>query len=219
MTNLNLPQRTFFDFIYACPYAAEPPKIDGNLREWDQHTLVPDLMGVEGQAAFADVHMSWNDSGLYFGIQVKNKTRYQLDPRKPTEGDCIELFIDTRDVKERRANRYCHRFYFLPAGVGKTVKKPIGRQMAIDDAREQAPPCSEDTIEARLRVLKKSYQMEIKIPASGLNGFSPREFNRLGFTYLIRDTQMGIQTWSSNVDMGVEQDPSTWGTAELVDAS
>ena len=43
MTNLNLPQRTFFDFIYACPYAAEPPKIDGNLREWDQHTLVPNL--------------------------------------------------------------------------------------------------------------------------------------------------------------------------------
>ena len=91
--------------------------------------------------------------------------------------------------------------------------------MAIDEAREQAPPCSEDTIEARLRVLKKSYQMEIKIPASGLNGFSPREFNRLGFSYLIRDTQLGIQTWSSTVDMGVDRNPSTWGSAELVDAS
>ena len=91
--------------------------------------------------------------------------------------------------------------------------------MAIDEAREQAPPCSEDTIEARLRVLKKSYQMELKHPASGLNGFSPRELNRLGFSYLIRDTQLGIQTWSSTVDMGVDRDPSTWGSAELLDAS
>ena len=216
MTNLNLPQRTFFDFIYACPYAAEPPKIDGNLREWDQHTLVPNLMGVEGQDAFADVHMSWNDSGLYFGIQVKNKTRYKLDPRKPTEGDCIELFIDARCERTPRES-LLSPFYFYPPAWENGQNPLVSRWPSMRHASK--PPCSEDTIEARLRVLKKSYQMEIKIPASGLNGFSPREFNRLGFSYLIRDTQLGIQTWSSTVDMGVDRDPSTWGSAELLDAS
>ena len=80
MTNLNLPQRTFFEFIYTCPYAAELPKIDGNLREWDEHALVPDLMGVEGQDAFADVYMSWHDSGLYFGIQVKKQDALPARP-------------------------------------------------------------------------------------------------------------------------------------------
>lgn len=219
MTDLHLPQRAFFDFIYTCPHADEPPKIDGNLREWNERSLLPDLMSVEGLHTFANVYMSWDDSGLYFGVDVKNKTQYKLDPRKPTEGDCLELFIDTRDVKEHRANRYCHRFYFLPGGIGKTIKKPIGRQTAVEEAREQAPPCPEDAIEARLRVLKKSYQMEIKIPASGLNGFSPREFNRLGFTYLLHDAQRGTQSWSSRADMGVDRDPSTWGTVELMTGS
>jgi hypothetical protein len=216
MNQFNLPQRAFFDFSYRCPYATTPPKIDGNLREWTDDARLPDLMGIEGQRSFADMYMCWHESGLYFGIQVRNKTRYTLDPRKPTEGDCLELFIDTRDVKEHRANRYCHRFYFLPGGIGKTVKTPIGRQTSIEDAREQAPPCSEDSIQARLRILKKSYQMELMIPASGLNGFSPFEFNRLGFTYLIHDTQLGTQSWSSIVDMGADRDPSTWGTAELL---
>ena len=140
MTNLFLPQRAFFDFAFSCQHSAEPPKIDGNLREWDDGALLPNLMAVDGQQPFASVSMSWDDSGLYFGVEVKNKTKYKLDPRNPTQGDCLELFIDTRDVKEHRANRYCHRFYFLPGGPGKTVKKPIGRQISIDNAREQAPP-------------------------------------------------------------------------------
>ncbi|MGY8824644.1 MAG: sugar-binding protein [Candidatus Latescibacterota bacterium] len=215
MSNFFLPQRSFFDFSYACPYLADAPKIDGNLRDWNESALLPNLMAVDGQQPFASVYMAWDDDNLYFGIEVKNKTKYKLDPRKPTAGDCLELFIDTRDVKEHRANRYCHRFYFLPGGTGKIIKKPIGRQTSIDNAREQAPPCPEDSIKAGLRVLKKSYQMEIRLPASGLNGFSPREFSRLGFTYLLHDSQFGVQSWSSIADMGVDSDPSTWGTAEL----
>ena len=57
--------------------------------------------------------------------------------------------------------------------------------------------------------------MEIKIPAIGVNGFAPREFSRVGFTYLLHDSQHGTQSWSWLSDLGVEHDPSTWGTAEL----
>ena len=56
--------------------------------------------------------------------------------RLPTS-DAAVSFIDTRDIKEHRANRFCHRFYFLPGGTGKGAAKPIGRQTTIDDAREQ----------------------------------------------------------------------------------
>ena len=36
----------------------------------------------------------------------------------------------------------------------------------------------------------------------------------MGFAYLLHDSQHGTQSWSSISDMGVERDPSTWGTAE-----
>mgnify|MGYP001210008319 CR=1 FL=1 len=86
----------------------------------------------------------------------------------------------------------------------------------IERAREQAPPCPEESIKVALRRLKRSYQMEIKLPAQGLNGFQPREFNRLGFTYLLHDSQGGLQTWSAGRDQPVTQDPTTWGTVEFM---
>ena len=216
MSDFYLPQRAFFMISYKCPFAEPAPKIDGNLREWNSIMSLPNFAGLDGQTPYADCYLCWDNEGLYFGIEVKNKTNYKLNPSDPTKGDCIQLFIDTRDVKAQRANRYCHRFHFLPGGIGKTTKTPFGRQIAIDDAQEQSPPCAEDTINARVRILKKSYQMEVKLPASGLNGFNPREFSRMGFTYLINDTEHGIQSWSAIPDMGVEHDPSTWGSAELI---
>jgi hypothetical protein len=66
-----------------------------------------------------------------------------------------------------------------------------------------------------LRRLKNSYQLEIGLSAAGLNGFQPREFDRLGFTYLLHDTQLGTQSWTSGGESPVDRDPSTWGTAEL----
>ena len=215
MNSLYLPQRTFFDFSFRCPQRVEPLKIDGKLRDWDQSALVPDLMSIDGQQSFAKVYMAWDESGLYFACEVKNKTTYKINPRHPSEGDCLELFIDTRDVKERRANRFCHRFYFLPGGSGRDGKRPIGRQISINDAREQAPPCPEDSIKLGLHRLKRRYSMAIKLPATGLNGFAPQEFGRVGFTYLLHDSQHGTQSWSSIGDLDVDSDPSTWGTAEL----
>jgi hypothetical protein len=217
MSELHLPQRAFFEFSFRCPRRQKPPKIDGNLRDWDDAERVPDLMAVDGHQPFASVYMAYDDSGLYVACEVKRKTTYKLNPLQPAAGDSLELFIDTRDVKEHRANRFCHRFYVLPGGSGKDGKQPIARQTSIEDAREQAPPCPEDSIETGLRRLKRSYQLEIKLPAAGLNGFAPREFSRVGFAYLLHDSQHGTQSWSSISDMGVECDPSTWGTAELVD--
>jgi hypothetical protein len=214
--NILVPQRAFFSFSFACPHCPRPPTIDGNLRDWDEAARLPELMGVDGLPSFASLYMAWDDAGLYFGLEVKNKTRYRLEPRHPSQGDCLELFLDTRDVKEHRANRYCHRFYFLPGGSGKDGRKPIGRQSSIDRAREQAPPCPEEEIQIGLRRLKKSYQLEIKIPAAGLNGYQPREFGRLGFTYLLHDSQHGAQSWSAGTDLPVDQDPATWGTVELL---
>ncbi len=217
MLELFIPPRAFFSFSFPCRYRPEPPRIDGNLRDWDDSYLLPDLMGVDGQESFASLYMAWNESGLFFGLEVKRKTRYKIDPRDYAKGDCLELWIDTRDVKDvHRANRYCYHFYFLPGGTGRSGRQPIGRQTTIDRAREQAPPCPEDSIQLGLRRLKRMYQLEIALPAAGLSGFQPGEFDRLGFTYLLHDSEHGVQSWSGGQDLPVDRDPSTWGTLELM---
>ncbi|MFH1570287.1 MAG: hypothetical protein ABIL09_20005 [Gemmatimonadota bacterium] len=217
MTGLNIPQRSFFSFTFRCPYRADPPIIDGNLRDWEAAYRVPDLAGVEGQEPFAPVYMAWNEAGLYLAVEVRRKTRYRIEPSSYWQGDCLEVWLDTRDVKDsHRATRFCHHFFFLPGGSGRDGRGPIGRQTTIDKAREQAPPCPEESIAVGLRRLKQSYQMEIHLPAAGLNGFQPGEFDRLGFNYLLRDCERGVQSWTVGRSPPLVHDPSTWGTAELV---
>lgn len=217
MSDLHIPPRAFFAYSVRCPYVGDTLKIDGNLRDWPEAARLPDLQAIEGRAHFGDVYLGWNETGLYCGVSVRNKTEYRIDPRNCARGECLELWIDTRDLKDvHRANRYCHHFCFLPGGSGRDGKGPIGRQANIHGAREQAPPCPEDSIHLGLRRLKRSYQLELRIPAAGLNGFQPGEFDRLGFTYLLHDSQKGTQAWSAATDLPVESDPSVWGTAELV---
>ena len=155
MSDFYLPQRAFFTITYRCPFADPTPKIDGNLREWDSVMSLPNITSIDGQKPYADCYMCWNNEGLYFGIQVNNKMKYQLNPNDPTKGDCVQLFVDTRDVKTHRANRYCHRFYFLPGGIGKTIKTPFGRQIAIENAQEQSPPCSHSLITGLVLLLSQ----------------------------------------------------------------
>jgi len=216
MTTLLMPQRAFFGFSASCRYRAEAPKIDGNLRDWDADHLLPDLMGVEGAGSFAEVYAAWNDDGFYIGLKVTRKTQYKIVPKDFWTGDCLEVWLDTRDLKDtHRANRYCHHFYFLPGGSGTDGKKPIGRQAGIDPAREQAPPCPEESIRVGLRRLKTSYSLEVALPAEGLNGFQPREFGRLGFNYALHDTQRGRQSWTVSRDRPQAVCPNAWGTLEL----
>ena len=216
MSLITVPARAFFSFAFPCHRRIEAPKIDGNLRDWDDGFLVPDLIGVDGGKSFADVYMAWSDAGVWFALEVKNKRSYKVDPRNFWQADCFEVWLDTRDMKDsHRANRYCHPFFFLPGGSGRDGKGPIGRQTSIDKAREQAPPCPEEEIKVGLRRLKRSYQMEIFLPAEGLNGFQPREFDRLGFNYVVHDIEQGSQSWSVDRTPPFDGDPSRWGTAQL----
>ena len=216
MTLLSVPHRAFFRFAFPCRHREEPPAVDGNLRDWDSSYRIPPLQEVDGGSSFAEVSMAWNDAGLWFAVQVKGKRRFKVDPRNYWQADCFEVWIDTRDVKDsHRANRYCHHFLFLPGGSGRDGREPIARQTSIDGAREQAPPCPEEALQVGLRRLKRSYAMEVFVPAEGLNGYRPREFDRIGFNYVLNDVDGGSQSWSVDRSPPFFSDPGRWGTAEL----
>ncbi len=213
---VDIPRRAFFSFAFACPYRAEPPTIDGHLRDWDDRYRMPDLMALEDGSAFANLHMAWNEGGLYLALEVSRPAALAVDPRRPARGDGLQVWIDTRDVRgAHRASRYCHHFCFLPRGGGDSGEDPVGVQLRIRRARAQARMCDPADLAVASRALKAGYRMEVHIPSTALTGFDPDESARLGLTYLLRDRKLGRQTWTADEPLPVSYDPSLWGTVEL----
>jgi hypothetical protein len=212
--NIGIPKRAFFQVAFPCLYRADAPAIDGTLSDWDATFLVPDLTGVEGKNPFADVYMAWNDEGLFFAIDVQGAGGHTPDVRRPLRGDGLQVWIDTRDVRNaHRGSRYCHHFCFWPE---KEKVAAGGRQFRLRRARGHPRLCDSERLDVASKVLKTGYRLEAHIPAVALTGYDPEENNRLGFTYLLRDKKLGRQVWTAEEILPVSYDPSLWGTAELV---
>jgi hypothetical protein len=60
------------------------------------------------------------------------------------------------------------------------------------------------------------YLLQACVPAEALTGFDPAEHGRLGFTYAVVDRELGWQTFSIGPEFPFVEDPSLWGTLELV---
>ena len=215
--NVDIPKRAFFNFAFACPFRSDAPVLDGNLGDWEEGHRVPDLGAIEGREPFADFYMAWNDAGLYLALDVRGAAGLEVQPKRPLRGDSLQVWIDTRDVRDaHRAGRYCHHFFFMPIGGGRGGKQPVGGQVRIRRARAQGRMCDPKQLGVASRVLKFGYRMEIHLPGEALTGFDPEENTRLGFTYLLKDRKLGRQFWTAGDPLPVSYDPSLWGTVELV---
>ena len=214
--NVKIPARAFFNFAFACPYRSEDPTVDGDLGDWDENSRIPDLTSIEGKQPFADLYMAWSNAGLFFAVHVRKAPALKVQPARPLRGDGLQLWVDTRDVRDaHRASRYCHHFYFLPTGGGKGGRRPLGGQVRIRRARAHAKVCDSGQLQVASRVSRSNYRMEIHLPASVLTGFDPEENRRLGFTYLLRDRKLGRQFLTMDETLPVSVDPSLWATVEL----
>ena len=49
-----------------------------------------------------------------------------------------------------------------------------------------------------------------------LNGFEPADHQAIGFTYAVLDRELGWQTFTVGSEFRFQEDPSLWGTLELV---
>jgi hypothetical protein len=174
-----------------------------------------------GERRYADVRAAWSEEGLRFSIHVSGK-RYPLRCREthPDESDGVHLLIDTRDTHDvHRATRFCHEFIFLPTGAGHRMEQPYAVQARINRAREDPQRAPPGSLDVRAERRSDGYLLECFIGAAALTGFDPAEHPRLGFHYWIRDHELGLATWSAPPEVPHFDNPTLWGTLELIELS
>ena len=216
MSDLLLPPRFLFNFAVACRrreslWSKEGAKLGA------EHGLT-NLAALEGRPAWADVRAGWSAAGLAFALRVVGKKQPPwCRANRPEDSDCLQLWIDTRDVHNvHRAGRFCHRFIFLPTGEGRRLDQPVALMLPINRARELPRPVDTTQLFARSEIFSDGYLLECQLPAAVLTGFDPAEYPRLGFTYAVLDRELGEQAFGVGSPMPYQEDPSLWATLELV---
>ena len=214
-----VPHRFLFRVAYPCRYAKGIPREDEDrLLDLAEGYRLDNFAKMDEAANFADVRLGWNEFGLGFQVEVKGKEREpQGDASRPRGSDGVSLWLDTRDARtSHRASRYCHQFYFLPAGGGPERDEPVFGQAKINRALHDAPLCPPTAVPFRCLREKTGYVVEAFLPAGVLNGFDPEQNPRLGVYYAVRDAELGEQVLSVGSEFPYWEDPSLWSVLELV---
>ncbi|MGE0197611.1 MAG: hypothetical protein AB7N99_09670 [Simkaniaceae bacterium] len=166
--------------------------------------VLPDTTGLLVEEKFADLAVSWSPEGLSFTAQVK---------KIPEEGDYLELFIDTRDLKTTNSiTRFCHHFLFYPEEVEGVQALEVTRFRGED--KHELADSSLFIVDTTVK--RASYEMEIGIPQEALHGYNPSEFKRLGFCYRFVRKEGAPQHFGiSSRFFALEKHPELWATLEL----
>ena len=213
-----------FLFRFSQPvYRAEPIWSPKGIALDPSYSLI-DLASLDSgtpnhERPFAEVRMAWSPKGLAFNAEVKGKKQlpWCRDSRLE-DSDALEVWIDTRATHNiHRASKYCHRFVFLPAGGGRQASEPIADQLLINRARENARPVRPRELQCVSQVQKTGYRLSAFVPATALEGYDPANYRSLGFTYAVRDRELGLATFASGAGFPFEEDPSCWATLELAE--
>lgn len=162
--------------------------------------------------SFTDLALGWSEEGVCVSVLVKTPFQQSFFP-DVQKGDGLELFIDTRDVKNAGFNhRFCHHFAFAPKENGE-VKAAEITQFRTEDSHKL---CPEKELSASASFQEKSYTMNVWIPKQCLYGFDP-DFARLGFTYRMNRFKSSPQHFCvhSN-DLAVEYHSSLWSSVRCV---
>ena len=204
-----------FRFSAPCLYHAEVgPKF---VALGDKYRL-PCFGELEGKTVIADMRAAWSEAGLAFSVRVEGKSQpaWCRDSRIE-DSDGLQVWIDTRNTQNiHRAGRFCHRFVFLPTGAGRKLDEPVAELLAINRARESPREIEPRQIHVRSQTRVGGYTLDAFLEAAALTGYSPAEQPALGFTYALTDRELGLQTFSMGPEFPFAEDPSLWGTLELM---
>jgi hypothetical protein len=189
----------------------------GGIKLAEKHRL-PCFAELSGAKVFADVRLAWSEHGIALNVAVRGKEQppWCRDSRID-DSDGIQIWIDTRNTQNiHRAGRFCHRFAFLPIGSGRRLDEPVAVLLAINRAKESPREIESGALKIRCQRVNDGYLLEGFIPATALTGFSPADQPAIGFSYAVIDRELGWQTFSVGPEMPFVEDPSLWGTLDLV---
>lgn len=173
---------------------------------------LPSTAALCTEEPFADVFMGWHKDGIAVQIDVDKPFEQCFYPAMD-RGDAVELFFDTRDLKNAGFNtRFCHHFYFLPEAINGKVAGEITR-FRTEDAH---PLCDSAELKVTTHLKRSAYSLNIFLPAHCLVGYDPEQFDRLGFTYRIHRVGGDPQHFSvSTTEYAIDQQPSLWSSILL----
>jgi len=183
----------------------------------EREHLLPDLSYFQIESPFAQISLGWNEKGISCSVEVAKPFNNPSFPNL-TEGDSVELFFDTRDVKTTGfTTRFCHHFYFLPASIDSNGKETIqAGEISRFRTEDRHPLCDASLLELSSIRGKKTDTLQIYIPSVCLYGYDPQEFDRLGFAYRINRRDGRRQHFSANgSDFAIESQPSLWASLKL----
>lgn len=214
-----VPPSFLFRFTFAIPRQDKLPRTRPPLLKLPASAKIAFPSAVDGANLFATLAAGWNRDGIGFTAEVSGKSSPPVaDPDRPTNGDCLRLWLDTRDTQTiHRASRFCHQFCLLPVGGGEDGTEPLARQLPVPRAREDAPEVDTDNILLQSEIREEGYRLDAWFPADTLNGFDPETQTRLGFFCQFRDADLGVQSLGLNEGFPYDADPSLWSSLELAD--
>jgi hypothetical protein len=173
---------------------------------------LPDLSGLCGESPVAQLAGAWGDEGLLFELHVEGDFAHPVFPRLE-EGDSLELFIDTRDLKSTGFNhRFCHHFYILPIELKGVPRAGEVTRFRTEDSHDLCPP-------GELKVVDLSRSSwQFWIPKNCLVGYDPDQSETIGFTYrLNRWAKRSQQHYAVHSrEYSVDQLPGLWSSMRLV---
>lgn len=216
MTEALISPTLLFRFAAPCQYT--PLKWSAQGVTLPETCRVPSFSLLHGGKQFADVRLAWNEAALLLNVTVRGKQQpvWCRDSRID-DSDGVQLFIDTRNTQNiHRAGRFCHRFAFLPSGTGRNLEEPLAVMLAINRAKESPREIDSRQLAAISSRLADGYFLSAVLPAATLTGYNPAEHPALGFSYAVGDRELGKQTFSVGPELPFADDPSLWGTLDLV---
>ena len=213
-----------FLFRFSVPLHRKQPLWGPTGLQLEDEYKLPDLAALDSGTAsterpFADVRMAWDTTGVAITVDVtgKNQPVWCRESRLE-DSDGLVVWIDTRATHNiHRASKYCHSYVFLPAGGGRQSNEPLGDQLLINRARENARPIRPRELQVHSKVAKDGYHLAAFMPAVALGGFDPANHRSLGFTYAVIDRELGLATFANGPAFPFGEDPSCWATLEMVD--
>lgn len=191
---------------------------DRNGVELEPQYTLPYLGELNDRKPIAEVRAAWSEQGMTFFLKVQGKKQVPwCRESRPEDCDGLHLWIDTRDTKSiHRASRFCHRFLFAPHGTGFRMEEPFATMLRINRAKEDPKSFGSRKMVVKSTKIFDGYELAIHIPAECLSGYAPDEQPQIGFYYAVSDHEQGMQPWLVGEPFPITEDPSIWGTLELV---